>query len=66
MNFFEDREAQPIKNPSSSEIEANKHIFLSLTDPPYNILGKFFVLKIFIHDSLITLTIIFNSPIFGI
>ena len=44
MNFFDDCEAPPIKNPSISEIGENNLILLPLTEPPYKTAGGDLVL----------------------
>ena len=61
MNFFDDCEAPPIKNPSISEIDENNPILLSLTDPPYKTAGNVFVLKFFLNSFLINLNVFFSS-----
>ena len=49
MNFFDDCDAPPIKNPSIPRTDEKFLIFFSFTEPPYKTAGVFLVLKIFLN-----------------
>ena len=66
MNFFDDWEAAPIKKPSNSLIVENILIFLSFTDPPYNIKLDLLLLKFFFNSFLIKVNILVSSVVVGI
>ena len=66
MNFFDDKDAPPIKKPSQSFIVRKETIFELLTEPPYKILGIFLLLILFFIMVLIKENIFFNSSALGI
>ena len=66
MNFFEDLDAPPIKNPSNGLMFLNFDIFELSTEPPYNRGGIFFDLKNVFNIFLILVDILKSSFPLGI
>ena len=61
INFFGFCEAPPIKKPSMLGIFFNLSALLIFTDPPYKILGYFFINLLLISE-----IVLFKSVSFGI
>ena len=61
INIFGLCDAPPIKKPSMLGIFFNLSVLLVLTDPPYKILGYFFINLLLINE-----IVLFKSASFGI